>query len=277
MKALKNIGIVILSIIMVCLMNLFVFSYTFKDAVKGVITSTLSSDYLTSVITNDSVDFSNFTDEEDKKYYDGIKEIIKDEKTQELLDKYINKTIEGISGEDIGDIDIKSDILDLIESNRDKLKEYGFEISDEDIEQIKNSEEINNLNEEFNSIISDTRESIPESQIKTVSKLTSFLTKTFRIKCLLGILASLILIGILQWSLYKWIRVFCINSIVSGSILLVCSLGLIGILALMNLGIDISFNFMLVSGLGLLVFGIVGLIIYNILVKKFTNPVIESN
>ena len=202
-----------------------------------------------------------------------INKLLEDQRVQEIINKYIDITLDNLTSEEIKNIDIESDIINYINENKELIKEItGKEVTPEMIEDTKKVIEESNLNETIEDTIESTKESISTEEkivLKGYKKIIS--TKTRII--VIGLIAlCLLLIAIIEKSFYKWIKTGSICTIISG--ILVLLMGFILKIIVTSILPLPSFNvsYLYKSGLIQLIIGIVILIIYivlnKVLVKK---------
>lgn len=264
MKALRIVGIVLLSIFLVIVTCLFTYSFSFKEVVKGV--------------TGDIVSFTDL--DKSSGFMDGIgssddinadpkvREIMEDKEVQAFIEKYVDITLEGFSGKDLSDVDLSKDLIELIEDKQEMLNEAGIEITDEDIAEFKNSEDYNELNKNYNKMFDDVSSDMNNSEMQFIKTFSFLGTNSFRTTCLILIFVSVLLIGLLSWSLFKWLLPIGIDCIVSG--VLTSGGGLL--LYLFSTALLKSYTIKTFSlfafGFSLIVVGIVMIIIYAIFKGK---------
>ncbi len=257
MKALRITGIVLISIFMVIVTCLFTYSFAFKEMVKGVATDIIDF----SSIGNSELNMSSVTD--DPK----VKEIMENKDVQDFINKYIDTTLEGFSGKDV-DVDLSGDLIELIENNKEVFNEAGIEISEDDINEFKNSDDYNELNKQYSELFDEVREDTSNSEMGFIRTFSFMGTNSFRIVCLVLIFVSVLLIGLLSWSLYKWLLPIGIDSLVSG----ILTLGggvLISMFSTAVLkGYTIKTISLFATGGALLIVGIIMIILYVIFNKK---------
>ncbi len=264
MKALRIVRIVLLSIVMLIFICLFSASFGFKDVAKSFATEAMSFTSL-----SESSSFTNgLGDINEEQKNPKVKEIIEDEEVQSFIDKYIDITLEGFSGKDMKDVDFSKDLIELIESKKDELNEAGIKITDEDIETFKNSDEYNELNEGYNQMFTDITSDVSNEGLQFIKAFAFLGTNTFRIICLVIIFISVLLIGLLSWSPFKWLLPVGIDCIVGSGLTL--SGGII-IKSMISAAVEISSTKLMglfLPGFVLLILGIIMLIIYAIFKSK---------
>ena len=202
-----------------------------------------------------------------------INKLLEDERVQEIINKYIDITLDNLTSEEIKNIDIESDIINYINENKELIKEItGKEVTPEMIEDTKKVIEESNLNEAIEDTIESTKESISTEEKIVLKGYKEIISTKTRI-IVIGLIAlCLLLIAIIDKSFYKWIKTGSICTIISG--ILVLLMGFILKLIVTSILPLPSFNvsYLYKSGLIQLIIGIVILIIYivlnKVLVKK---------
>ena len=111
---------------------------------------------------------------------------------------------------------------------------------------------------------------------KILNSFTFFTSQKFRLYCLIAIILDLLLIILLQFSLYKWMRVFGTSMIVSGS-----GLTIIGLVVSFVIKKLTTFNLnlidLIISGCVLIIIGIIFIIIFKIISKLLSKKKVNNN
>lgn len=273
----KKIIKVFLSFIIVLLMLFLTISFNLnKVIVDGVIKEIIITKISAKKVNNPNVseDIINTLPLPDYlKDSEDINKLLEDERVQEIINKYIDITLDNLTSEEIKNIDIESDIINYINENKELIKEItGKEVTPEMIEDTKKVIEESNLNEAIEDTIESTKESISTEEKIVLKGYKEIISTKTRI-IVIGLIAlCLLLIAIIEKSFYKWIKTGSICTIISG--ILVLLMGFILKLIVTSILPLPSFNvsYLYKSGLIQLIIGIVILIIYivlnKVLVKK---------
>ena len=273
----KKIIKVFLSFIIVLLMLFLTISFNLnKVIVDGVIKEIIITKVIPKKVNNPNVseDIINTLPLPDYlKDSEDINKLLEDERVQEIINKYIDITLDNLTSEDIKNIDIESDIINYINENKELIKEItGKEVTPEMIEDTKKVIEESNLNEAIEDTIESTKESISTEEKIVLKGYKEIISTKTRI-IVIGLIAlCLLLIALIDKSYYKWIKTGSICTIISG--ILVLLMGFILKLIVTSILPLPSFNvsYLYKSGLIQLIIGIVILIIYivlnKVLVKK---------
>lgn len=202
-----------------------------------------------------------------------INKLLEDERVQEIINKYIDITLDNLTSEEIKNIDIESDIINYINENKELIKEItGKEVTPEMIEDTKKVIEESNLNETIEETIVSTKESISTEEKIVLKGYKEIISTKTRIITISLIVLCLLLIALIDKSFYKWIKTGSICTIISGILVLLMSfitkLLVTSILPLPSFNVSYLYK----SGLIQLIIGTIILIIYiilnKILVKK---------
>ena len=273
----KKIIKVFLNFIIVLLMLFLTISFNLnKVIVDGVIKEIIITKISAKKVNNPNIseDVINTLPLPDYlKDSEDINKLLEDERVQEIINKYIDITLDNLTSEEIKNIDIESDIINYINENKELIKEItGKEVTPEMIEDTKKVIEESNLNEAIEDTIESTKESISTEEKIVLKGYKEIISTKTRI-IVIGLIAlCLLLIAIIEKSFYKWIKTGSICTIISG--ILVLLMGFILKLIVTSILPLPSFNvsYLYKSGLIQLIIGIVILIIYivlnKVLVKK---------
>lgn len=268
----KKIIKVFLSFIIVLLMLFLTISFNLnKVIVDGVIKEIIITKISAKKVNNPNIseDVINtlplpnyLKDSED------INKLLEDERVQEIINKYIDITLDNLTSEEIKNIDIESDIINYINENKELIKEItGKEVTNEMIEDTKKVIEESNLNETIEETIVSTKESISTEEKIVLKGYKEIISTKTRIITISLILLCLLLIALIDKSFYKWIKTGSICTIISG--ILVLLMGFILKIIVTSILPLPSFNvsYLYKSGLIQLIIGSIILIIYIILNK----------
>lgn len=273
----KKIIKVFLSFIIVLLMLFLTISYNLnKVIVDGVIKEIIITKVSAKKVNNPNISeevINTLPLPDYLKNSEDINKLLEDERVQEIINKYIDITLDNLTTEEIKNIDIESDIINYINENKELIKEItGKEVTPEMIEDTKKTLEENNINEKFEETISSAKESISTEEKIVLKGYKEIISTKTRIITISLIALCLLLIALIDKSFYKWIKTGSICTIISGVLVLLMSfiikLIVTNILPLPSFNVSYLYK----SGLIQLITGIVILIIYivlnKILIKK---------
>lgn len=259
MKALRIFITVILSFVLVAL----IVGVTLISSVKEVVQTQLVGEAVKQSILKevDNVDI------------EGLDEIIDSKTINKLIDSVLTDYTNYVEGKGNGVSDETVDIIvDYIYDNKDKIeKVVGQELDFGDTTREEAKKELKeSLNDEFAEIDENSEE------VNKAIVIYANVTSSNTLYIILGVIAVIVvLIGLVNWNLYSTGISIGVVSIVSGIINLLLYLLTSVISGMINSSSDveikINFNLLLIVGASLFVFGIVLLIVSNILNKKKVN------
>ena len=268
----KKIIKVFLSFIIVLLMLFLTISFNLnKVIVDGVIKEIIITKISAKKVNNPNISeevINTLPLPDYLKDSEDINKLLEDERVQEIINKYIDITLDNLTSEEIKNIDIESDIINYINENKELIKEItGKEVTNEMIEDTKKLIEESNLNETIEETIVSTKESISTEEKIVLKGYKEIISTKTRIITISLILLCLLLIALIDKSFYKWIKTGSICSIISG--ILVLLMGFILKIIVTSILPLPSFNvsYLYKSGLIQLIIGSIILIIYIILNK----------
>ena len=263
---------VFLTIIMVCVIivlciNLSIRKMSAKTVADAIVIQEVSGK-VREVLNESFPDVSN-------ENIDKVEDVIKgndalDNITGEFLDQ-VTYTIN--NDKEIETTGILEGITDVIDKSIPELEEaIGKKISQEQIDKIKNKDSL--LQNKIKNTVEKIQTSAPKTKqiIKTYDILSNNLTK---IICIIGIIIIVVLLGVINKSYFKWTLFSGIGLLVSGILLgLFLPLAvnamefMIG-MRILGMSIDIPVDSLWMSGLICGGIGIVLLVIYMILNRKY--------
>ena len=273
----KKIIKVFLSFIIVLLMLFLTISFNLnKVIVDGVIKEIIITKISAKKVNNPNISeevINTLPLPDYLKNSEDINKLLEDQRVQEIINKYIDITLDNLTSEEIKNIDIESDIINYINENKELIKEItGKEVTPEMIEDTKKVIEESNLNETIEETIVSTKESISTEEKIVLKGYKEIISTKTRIITISLIALCLLLIALIDKSFYKWIKIGSICTIISGILVLLMSfitkLLVVSILPLPSFNVSYLYK----SGLIQLIIGSIILIIYiilnKILVKK---------
>lgn len=260
MKTLRKIFIVLLEVVLVCLMVVFILSFSVRDAVVKQMKNVTVENVREEIISD--VD-SNINDE-------SFNELVNNTEADALIQKYIDLLISGMAGNNIdSDININKDVITFIDNNKDLLKEK-LGVSDEQLEEFKKSENLKKANDYFKEKVQEGNES-NKSVVTTFRIYNNLISDSLRIILAISIIVLIVIIGILKNSLLSLIKVVGIDLVITAilSILVVTVLNFI-IISVADLAITVNYSYGLIYGVVALVIGIIMIVSSNIYKKKMS-------
>lgn len=260
MKTLRKIFIVLLEVVLVCLMVVFILSFSVRDAVVKQMKNVTIENVREEIISD--VD-SNINEE-------SFNELVNNTEADTLIQKYIDLLISGMAGNNIdSDINIDEDVITFIDNNKDLLKEK-LGVSDEQLEEFKKSENLKKANDYFKEKVQEGNES-NKSVVTTFRIYNNLISDSLRIILAISIIVLIVIIGILKNSLLSLIKVVGIDLVITAilSILIVTVLNFI-IISVADLAITVNYSYGLIYGIVALVIGIIMIVSSNIYKKMMS-------
>lgn len=277
MKIVKKFLVFILGFILVNLFGCLVLSFSIKEILQENIISNVVKESLV----------ENFTSEMDiepaKK--EEIKKVIDNPEVNEIVSSIVDELMLTLSDENKQfDAKVIDDLLDHIIENKGQIEEaIGTTIDISEFEELRNSEEYKQLTQEISDTFNESSVTMDENS-KTAIKLYGFITSNnFRIIIVILMVINIILIMLIQWSLYNWFAILGRAMVTTGVSLLIISLlinnVITSLLAEENITVDISMNNLTVFSIISLIIGliliIVRKIINNYMIKKDNKEEVE--
>lgn len=260
METLRKIFIVLLEVVLVCLMVVFILSFSVRDAVVKQMKNVTVENVREEIISD--VD-SNINDE-------SFNELVNNTEADALIQKYIDLLISGMAGNNIdSDINIDKDVITFIDNNKELLKEK-LGVSDEQLEEFKKSENLKKANDYFKEKVQEGNES-NKSVVTTFRIYNNLISDSLRIILAISIIVLIVIIGILKNSLLSLIKVVGIDLVITAilSILIVTILNFI-IISVADLAITVNYSYGLIYGIVALVIGIIMIVSSNIYKKMMS-------
>ena len=260
MKTLRKIFIVLLEVVLVCLMVVFILSFSVRDAVVKQMKNVTVENVREEIISD--VD-SNINEE-------SFNELVNNTEADALIQKYIDLLISGMAGNNIDtDINIDEDVITFIDNNKDLLKEK-LGVSDEQLEEFKKSENLKKANDYFKEKVQEGNES-NKSVVTTFRIYNNLISDSLRIILAISIIVLIVIIGILKNSLLSLIKVVGIDLVITAilSILIVTILNFI-IISVVDLACTVNYSYGLIYGIVALVIGIIMIVSSNIYKKMMS-------
>ena len=242
---------------------------------------TIKEDILRKVMTKQvatkTVEVITSTDEKiDNSTKDKIKDKIENnEEFQSVVNKYSDKILQDITENNIDDVNIKEDVIKIIEENKQIIEQdLDKKIDNQEIEDIvdKLDEELD-LNSTYKKTIIKTKNELPK-EAKKVLKIYNIITDNNTLYLLIGLsILNIIIITVLKKPHFKSLTNISVSGIISSidTSILIVIIGLIFNLAIENIEYlkPISVVNALIIELIIFIISIVLLIINSIINKKY--------
>lgn len=267
---------VVLAIIMVGLVVLLCINISIKSmaakTVSNAVVANETTDQIQQVITEN---FPNVTDDQIQQ----IQEVISTSSSiNSFTDDLLNQITEAtLNGEQVDTASIMNQLSQVFVDNVAQIEQViDQDITDEQIQIVQ--ERLTDQNGALQTKINEVVDSVQSGSTSTTEFLRTYQTVSsmaVRIGCIIGIIVCIVLIGLLNRSLYGWSIYAGVAAIVSAIMIgLLAPLAVNAIeftigLRVLNMSIDIPVSMLRVEGIVLGVIGIILIVAYIILSRKF--------
>lgn len=267
---------VVLAIIMVGLVVLLCINISIKSmaakTVSNAVVANETTDQIQQVITEN---FPNVTDDQIQQ----IQEVISTSSSiNSFTDDLLNQITEAtLNGEQVDTASIMNQLSQVFVDNVAQIEQViDQDITDEQIQIVQ--ERLTDQNGALQTKINEVVDSVQSGSTSTTEFLQTYQTVSsmaVRIGCIIGIIVCIVLIGLLNRSLYDWSIYAGVVAIVSAIIiglfapLVVNAIEFTIGLRVLNMSIDIPVSMLRVEGIVLGVIGIILIVAYIILSRKF--------
>ena len=267
---------VVLAIIMVGLVVLLCINISIKSmaakTVSNAVVANETTDQIQQVITEN---FPNVTDDQIQQ----IQEVISTSSSiNSFTDDLLNQITEAtLNGEQVDTVSIMNQLSQVFVDNVAQIEQViDQDITDEQIQIVQ--ERLTDQNGALQTKINEVVDSVQNGSTSTTEFLQTYQTVSsmaVRVGCIIGIIVCIVLIGLLNRSLYDWSIYAGVAAIVSAIIIgLLAPLVVNAIeftigLRVLNMSIDIPVSMLRVEGIVLGVIGIILIVAYIILSRKF--------
>lgn len=267
---------VVLAIIMVGLVVLLCINISIKSmaakTVSNAVVANETTDQIQQVITEN---FPNVTDDQIQQ----IQEVISTSSSiNSFTDDLLNQITEAtLNGEQVDTVSIMNQLSQVFVDNVAQIEQViDQDITDEQIQIVQ--ERLTDQNGALQTKINEVVDSVQNGSNSTTEFLQTYQTVSsmaVRVGCIIGIIVCIVLIGLLNRSLYGWSIYAGVAAIVSAIIiglfapLVVNAIEFTIGLRVLNMSIDIPVSMLRVEGIVLGVIGIILIVAYIILSRKF--------
>lgn len=267
---------VVLAIIMVGLVVLLCINISIKSmaakTVSNAVVANETTDQIQQVITEN---FPNVTDDQIQQ----IQEVISTSSSiNSFTDDLLNQITEAtLNGEQVDTVSIMNQLSQVFVDNVAQIEQViDQDITDEQIQIVQ--ERLTDQNGALQTKINEVVDSVQSGSTSTTDFLQTYQTVSsmaVRVGCIIGIIVCIVLIGLLNRSLYDWSIYAGVVAIVSAIIiglfapLVVNAIEFTIGLRVLNMSIDIPVSMLRVEGIVLGVIGIILIVAYIILSRKF--------
>ena len=275
-QMMKKVINVFLTIIMACVVVLLVISLS----IRTISTTTISNAFFEEEVSNNMKEvLANTFPDVSSENIDVLENVIKDnEAINEVANDLLNHISDSISsGNKVDSETILNEISVAIDQNVPVIEEaLGKDIPEEQIKEIQNklTDEDSNLKNQIDQTVDkiENMDSSAKQVIKTYDALNNNVTK---ILCIISLVVIIVLLGIINKSFFKWSLFSGISLIVSGIIVGVIVPMIVNVVEvaigqrILGTTIDIAVNSLNIAGIICAVIGIVLIIVYAILNRRY--------
>lgn len=272
----KKVINVFLTIIMACVVVLLVISLS----IRTISTKTISNAFFEEEVSNNMKEvLANTFPDVSSENIDVLENVIKDnEAINEVANDLLNHISDSISsGNKVDSETILNEISVAIDRNVPVIEEaLGKDIPEEQIKEIQSklTDENSNLKNQIDQTVDkiENMNSSAKQVIKTYDALNNNITK---ILCIVSLAVIIVLLGIINKSFFKWLLFLGISLIVSGAIVGMIVPMIVNVVEvaigqrLLGTTIDIAVNSLNMAGIICAVIGIVLIIVYAILNRRY--------
>ena len=272
----KKVINVFLTIIMACVVVLLVISLS----IRTISTKTIGNAFFEEEVSNNMKEvLANTFPDVSSENIDVLENVIKDnEAINEVANDLLNHISDSISsGNKVDSETILNEISVAIDQNVPVIEEaLGKDIPEEQIKEIQNklTDEDSNLKNQIDQTVDkiENMDSSAKQVIKTYDALNNNVTK---ILCIISLVVIIVLLGIINKSFFKWSLFSGISLIVSGIIVGVIVPMIVNVVEvaigqrILGTTIDIAVNSLNIAGIICAVIGIVLIIVYAILNRRY--------
>lgn len=272
----KKVINVFLTIIMACVVVLLVISLS----IRTISTKTISNAFFEEEVSNNMKEvLANTFPDVSSENIDVLENVIKDnEAINEVANDLLNHISDSISsGNKVDSETILNEISVAIDQNVPVIEEaLGKDIPEEQIKEIQNklTDEDSNLKNQIDQTVDkiENMDSSAKQVIKTYDALNNNVTK---ILCIISLIVIIVLLGIINKSFFKWSLFSGISLIVSGVIVGLIVPMIVNVVEvaigqrILGTTIDIAVNSLNIAGIICAVIGIVLIIVYAILNRRY--------
>lgn len=262
---LKKILSGLLTFLNILFISLLIIGFSIKGIlVNGVIKETIKSTITISNFKEGNEIPTVITDNEE------VNKLLQSKEIQDLMNKYLDKIINNLSSdEEIDEYEIEKDVINFIKENRQEIEEItGKEVTDEQIDKTIELYEDNHISHSVERALQEAKDNMTTKE-KTVLKGYSFLTSiTLRIILFILIIINLILISIINKSIFIWINKLGISMLFSGIINILIGL-ITGLILRNSTGIKtISTSSLIIPSIVVAIIGLIIIIVYKVVENK---------
>lgn len=245
---------------------------TLSYSLKSLLLDDIVIETITSKITNKDYKEGNiiFDEEIENMITDErVKEFLKTPEIQELVEKYVNITLDAMTEEEtIDEIELEKDILDYISDNKEVISEVvGEKVTDEMIEKTKDQMQGKDMSKSFKQTIKNMQKNMTKEEKRVIKGYRIATSSTFQFIILGLIGTTLLAIAILQKSFTNWINTLGKAMTVSGIMVLIMSIVVSKIVSSATEMKSFKMNSLSIRGLILFAIGITIILVYYLIMR----------
>ena len=274
MKIIKKILIGLLNIILIDLIVLLIINLSLKSfIIKDIVIESVKSDnQLININNNGNVPENNTEEEPIITNNKVIQEILEDEEMQEYLSDFIDDLVENMSEEEMENIsteELQKKVTEYLKKHKEELSEKtGVEITDEMIDESNEMLSDVDVQKSIDQQISNYKNNLTKEE-KIALKAFNFInSEKLRLIIIISILLDILIIALLQKSIYKWIKNLSYAMFISGLSIVILITSIKYFVSRIT-NVVINTESILTLGIITLVFGIIILIVYKIMTKHY--------
>lgn len=270
MKVIKKILIALLVLVLIDIIFALAISFNLK---KVLINGVIKEAIIESVVPRQKNAENNIiTEEQIKEITDDprIQEMLNSPEVQGLLEKYLDTTVEGlIDADNIDEVALEQDMISFLKDNREVLEEkVGKEITDEMIDDTYKQLEGKDMSRAYKQALENASKNMTTSEKQVLKGYKFIISLKFKIILFIAMILDLLLIALLQKSVYKWIKTLGKSMIASGiGIVVVSYISKLIVMSAANLS-NFNISSLIITGIIITVSGIIIVIAYKIINKK---------
>ena len=275
MKIIKNILVAFLSMILVGCIFLLAISFNLKKIlINGVIKETFVEQIIPKSYNEERV---VITEEQIKEITDDprIQEMLMSPEIQGLMEQYLDTTVNGLIDENnIDDIALEQDMLKFIKENRSVIEEKaGKEITDDMIEKAMEQVESKDMSRAYKQSIMNASRNMSSTEKEMLKGYRFLISPELRMIILVVIIIDLVLIMVVQASLYKWIATLAVSLLISGVGTIAASIITKGIIRKKTNFDNFDMSSLTQTGIIIALSGLVILTVYIVILKLIKKKV----
>ena len=275
MKIIKNILVAFLSMILVGCIFLLAISFNLKKIlINGVIKETFVEQIIPKSYNEERV---VITEEQIREITDDprIQEMLMSPEIQGLMEQYLDTTVNGLIDENnIDDLALEQDMLKFIKENRSVIEEKaGKEITDDMIEKAMEQVESKDMSRAYKQSIMNASRNMSSTEKEMLKGYRFLISPELRMIILVVIIIDLVLIMVVQASLYKWIATLAASLLISGVGTIAASIITKGIIRKKTNFDNFDMSSLTQTGIIIALSGLVILTIYIVILKLIKKKV----